>query len=266
MGSYRSNEVSPSHEIFRLQTNLENFDVPCSFVSLEGLHLEHLKTMISDALCVFPRICESLSDLVYQKTKGNPFFVRVFIRSLVHKELLEYNSETKSWVWDIDRINSLESMDNVLHILSTKMNSFPEDVQRALKVASSFGIMIKEAIVSNLTNSLSYIHEGLEQAVENGCMIKISGGYKFVHDKIREAAYSLIPSREKDQYHYSLGLSLYTLAKEKDSADEIIFAIGKSCIVWTQANCFALSTLPLTLIPFHSRSNQSWDKRKRFTS
>jgi predicted ATPase len=87
VGSYRSNEVGDDHEIFHLKRRLRSFGVPTTLLSLEGLNPKDLNTMISDALCIFLRISEPLSDIIYQKTKANPFFVRAFMKSLVERGL-----------------------------------------------------------------------------------------------------------------------------------------------------------------------------------
>jgi predicted ATPase len=169
---------------------------------LEGLNPADLNSLISDALCMFPRICEPLSDIVFQKTKGNPFFVLEFLRSLVDKNLLEYSVEKRSWVWDEDSVSSMDITGNVLHLLSSKMTGLSENMQLALKVAACFGIKINGSVISYLSNSSEYstIRGGLEEAVREGFMMKLgSSDFKFSHDKVREAAYSLIPDSEKNR-------------------------------------------------------------------
>ena len=200
VGSYRSNEVDRHHDVFRFMSSVESAGVPTTKLSLEGLSPTDLNAMISDALCTFPRICEPLSDIVYQKTKGNPYFVLEFLRSLVEEGLLEYNAQKKQWEWDEDRISSMDVTGNVLYLLSSKMSGLSDDIQVALKVAACFGIKISESIVGHLCSNTAYknIRAGLEQAVQQGFMIQIgTADYKFVHDKVREAAYSLIPDDEK---------------------------------------------------------------------
>ena len=71
VGSYRSNEVQEDHQIFKLMDSLRSSSVPTTTISLEGLLPQDLNTMISDALCMFPRVCEPFSDMVFQKTKGS---------------------------------------------------------------------------------------------------------------------------------------------------------------------------------------------------
>jgi predicted ATPase len=158
--------------------------------------------MISDALCMFPRISEPLSDIIYQKTKGNPFFVLAFLKLLVDRILLEYSINTRKWVWDEDDVSSMDVTANVLYLLSSKMSGLSTNVQSALKVAACFGIKIKESVVTTLSTDQEHsdIRDKLEQVVKEGFMVKdCTSDFKFVHDKVREAAYSLIPENERNQ-------------------------------------------------------------------
>jgi predicted ATPase len=104
VGTYRSNEVAENHEIFCLSQRLRSFGVPTTMLSLEGLNPKDLNIIISDALCMFPRISEPLSDIIFQKTKGSPFFVLAFMRSLLDRGLLEYSINSRRWVWDEDDV------------------------------------------------------------------------------------------------------------------------------------------------------------------
>ncbi|KAL3795112.1 hypothetical protein ACHAW5_010399 [Stephanodiscus triporus] len=122
----------------------------------------------------------------------------------------------------------MDVTDNVLYLLSSKMSGLSPSIQSALKIAACFGIKIREAVVAVLGNvpEQSDIRDRLEQIVKEGFMVKgDTSDFVFVHDKVREAAYSLIPEKEKDKFHYSLGLSLYSMTKGK-LVDDLIITIA----------------------------------------
>eukprot|EP00985_Skeletonema_marinoi_P031289 scaffold37493_cov100-Skeletonema_marinoi.AAC.1 len=105
--------------------------------------------MVSDALGLYPRICKSLSDIVFQKTKGNPFFVLEFIQSLQSRGLLQYDSCQKRWVWNTDTIRAEEITDNVM---------------------ACFGTCTNESVIGYLSESPEYagVRNGLEGAISEG--------------------------------------------------------------------------------------------------
>ena len=202
VGTYRDNEVHADHAVFDLMKKLESSHVPTNKVSLTGLDREDLNTMISDALCLYPRICKSLSEVVMQKTKGNPFFVLEFIRSLKDRDLLKYNFHQRRWVWDEGTIRAEEITNNVLHLLSSKMNGLSDNVQLLLKVMACFGTKTSESVIGYLVDSAEYsvVEDGLKKAVSDGFIERnIEGTFNFVHDKVREAAYNLIPESDRKQ-------------------------------------------------------------------
>ena len=202
IGTYRDNEVQIDHDIFGLMKRLEISNVPTTRVSLTGLDQDDLNTMISDVLCLYPRICKSLSDILFQKTKGNPFFVLEFMQSLKSHGLLQYNIHQKRWVWNEDIIRAEDIADNVLHLLSSKMNGLSGDVQTLLKVMACFGSSTNESVIGYLSESAEYagVRNGLEGALSDGFIVKDEEGcLQFVHDKVREAAYNLIPDSDKKQ-------------------------------------------------------------------
>jgi len=108
------------------------------------------------------------------------------------------------------------------------MSGLFENTQLALKVAACFGIKIKESVIRYLSACPEYsnIRSWLDDVISEGFMIKVGNSdFKFVHDKVQEAAYSLIPDDEKKNYHYKLGMLLYSITKGND-VDDIIFPIA----------------------------------------
>jgi len=230
VGSYRSNEVEKGkHPIFDLMTHLESSGVESTKLHLCGLSQDDLNSMIAESLCTFPRICKPLSDSVHAKTKGNPFFVEVFLRSLLDSAVLKYSLRERRWIWDIDKIEAENITDNALHLLVNKIIGLPENIQLTLKILSCFGIQADESIVKyfSLTEKYPDLWVWLNQAIREGFIQKIGSKIKFVHDKVREAAYSLIPENEKSQFHYNLGVLLNSVSRGKDLGGAIFHVIDQ---------------------------------------
>eukprot|EP00581_Thalassiosira_minuscula_P014826 CAMPEP_0183723104 /NCGR_PEP_ID=MMETSP0737-20130205/14816_1 /TAXON_ID=385413 /ORGANISM="Thalassiosira miniscula, Strain CCMP1093" /LENGTH=1533 /DNA_ID=CAMNT_0025953355 /DNA_START=8 /DNA_END=4609 /DNA_ORIENTATION=- len=226
IGSYRSNEVSSDHAVFGLMSNLKRCNVQLSRVQLDGLEIEEVNQMVSDALGIFPRITKPLSQLVLRKTKGNPLFVLECLRSLIAHDLLRYSFRERRWVWDTDTIGAEDIADNVCKLFSTKMMALPENTQLALKVASCFGTTVNSMIVESLAScsvNFAGLQSELEKAVDNDFMDKDGSAYRFVHDKVREAAYGLILEMERDQFHQNVGWLLYRSSLGSKDDDMIFF-------------------------------------------
>lgn len=119
------------------------------------------------------------------------------------RSLLRYSLRRGTWDWDEDKIGLENTTDNVLYLLSSKMNGLTSEVQLVLKVLSSFGIKVNENIITylNSTSQYSGIIFGIEEARSKGFVSKAgeSSCFSFAHDKVREAAYSLIPDKEKHE-------------------------------------------------------------------
>ena len=125
-----------------------------------------------------------------------------FIRSLMDSRLVKYSLREKRWIWDETRARSLNITDNVLYLLSTKMATLPENIQLVLKVVSCIGIKIHQNVIDLLKKTPKYsnIDDWLVQAINEGFIRKLDNS-EFImnHDKVREAAYSLIKDGDKNQ-------------------------------------------------------------------
>ncbi|KAL3804864.1 hypothetical protein HJC23_006636 [Cyclotella cryptica] len=217
VGCYRDQDVKQGHFVFEFINSLLAHEVPCTELHIDGLSKDDLNQMLSDALCVIPRLCKSLSTIVYHKTRGSPFFSLEILNSLINRGIVIYSLRERRWIWDVDQIQAEDITDNVLQMITDKMTLLDDDDQIALKVAACFGIKINESFVRELSRTTLFIdlQFNLDKAAENGFMERVHSGYQFVHDKVREAAYMLIDS--KDEYHFNVGMSLYsTLAHHKE--------------------------------------------------
>ncbi|KAL3795134.1 hypothetical protein HJC23_007362 [Cyclotella cryptica] len=221
VGSYRDQDVKQGHFVDEFMHSLSAYEVRCTELHLDGLTEDALNQMLSDALCVTPRLCKSLSSIVYYKTRGSPFFTFEFLNSLIDRGIVIYSLRERRWIWDVDQIHAEDITDNVLQMISDKMAILDDKDKKALEVAACFGIKINESFARDLSRTPMYtdLQSSLDKAVENGFMERDDSNYRFVHDKVREAAYLSIDS--KDEYHFNLGMALYSIFADKNDDNGI---------------------------------------------
>eukprot|EP00804_Cyclotella_cryptica_P020127 CCRYP_014899-RB/>CCRYP_014899-RB protein AED:0.03 eAED:0.03 QI:211/1/1/1/1/1/6/342/1334 len=272
VGNYRDNEVLPQHIIFGFYDWLKAFNVRITTIHIDGMPEDDVNSMISNALGVLPRVCRSLSRVVFRKTDGNPFFVQTFLRSLIESSHLKYDLRRKCWTWDIDSIYAENITPNVLDLISTKMTNLSQDVQTALKVASCFGTKINISVARDLSDTPQYLGllSGLNKAVEDNFMDPVpDGSYRFVHDKVREAAYGLICCDCKDQYHFDIGTTLlfYYESQIGSTSGDLVAVIdqinhGVPSLVRSQSQRISIARLNFTA---GSKAMQCYDYISAYT-
>lgn len=235
LGCFRDNEVFSAHPILKFMENMNNNKSPVQLLGLSGVNRSELNCMTSDALCILPRHCKDLSDIIHSKTRGDPYFALEMLSALVDQGLLQFSYSKRRWTWNQASIIYLDVTSNVLHLLKSKMMTMSIEMQTALKVCSCFGSGVDSLLVACLSESAEYIslRDELDRAVEEGFMDKVGEGYKFVHDRVREAAYGLIQEKDRNGYHYQVGMTLLSSSKVGDSLvpmmiDQINHGIGES--------------------------------------
>ncbi len=235
LGCFRDNEIGSEHPIYQLMGNMNMNNIPVQLLGLGGVNRNELNCMTSDALCILPRHCKDLSDIIHTKTKGDPYFALEMLSALVDRGLLQFDFAKRRWVWNQANIMYLDVTSNVLHLLKSKMMSMPKQIQTALKVCSCFGSGVDTLLVRCLSDSAEYstLRDELDRAVKEGFMEKVGKHYKFVHDRVKEAAYDLIEEKDRNGYHHQVGKTLLASPNVDDSLvsvmiDQINYGVGES--------------------------------------
>ena len=181
--------------------------------------------MIGDSLRRRPEHTAALADLVYTKTAGNPFFTIQFLFSLAEERLLTFDHRQAQWDWDLERIEAKDYTDNVLDFMLEKLHRLPAGTQIALRQLSCLGDSVDpELLALTCAESTDAMHSALHEAVLAGLVLSSQHAYRFLHDKVREAAYSLIPEDARAEAHLRIGRILLSHAGPA-ARDEAIFDI-----------------------------------------
>ncbi|MEH2315884.1 hybrid sensor histidine kinase/response regulator [Nostoc sp.] len=254
IGAYRDNEVSATHPLIQTLEQIQQTGAIVNNIILQLLDIAHVKQLVADTLRTEILKAKPLAELVFLKTQGNPFFLTQLLKSLYQDSLLSFNFERGFWEWDIEVIKGVNITDNVVELMASQIQKLSAKTQNVLKFAACIGdkFSLDMLAIINKT-SQSETAADLWSALQSGLVLPLNNSYKtplvfdseqmetenrrslithnsspitykFLHDRVQQASYSLIPDDQKKQTHLKIGELLLKHTSETD-IEENIFEI-----------------------------------------
>jgi PAS domain S-box-containing protein len=209
VGAYRDNEVSSSHPLMQTLGAIREAGAPVHDIVLTPLSLDEVGRLVADTLHCGAKRAEPLAQLVHEKTGGNPFFAIQFLMMLGDELLLTYDTRAGDWTWDVNRIQAKGYTDNVVDLLVGRLNRLSDQTRGALTELACLGNTVEIATLKPVHgHSEQATNSSLWEAVRAGLISHQDGAYRFLHDRIQQAAYSLIPEEQRPALHLRIGRSL----------------------------------------------------------
>ncbi|WDD33160.1 AAA family ATPase [Nostoc sp. UHCC 0926] len=256
IGAYRDNEVNPVHPLMLTLSEIEKALFTINTITLAPLSQVQVNYLVADTLKCSENLALPLSLLVSQKTQGNPFFATQFLKALHQDELIEFSFESGCWECDITRVTQQAVTDDVVAFMAFQLRRLPSSTQNVLQLAACIGnqfdlrtltIVSEKSEIEIAACLWKALQEGL--ILPNDDIYKFYVGqesqavtqeisqtfkYKFLHDRVQQAAYSLIPEKQKKATHLQIGKLLLqnTLyIKEEDKIFEIVNQLNIALIL-----------------------------------
>ena len=224
VGTYRDTEVHEDHPVAMVVEAIGKQGVPIRKGALPLLEAHHIRELLVDSLLCTAADAETPAQLIHSKTLGNPFFVLTFIRSLYTSGFVQRVPE-RGWVWDLEAIRNRHVTDNVVDLVCDRLAHMPEPTRKVLNYAAIAGSHIDLEMLALLSGrDLTGILRALEPAFRAELIRETDGRIAFVHDRVQEAACSLIGEKELPSWHLNVGRMLLAHFDEKQQ-DERIFEI-----------------------------------------
>lgn len=235
IGAYRDNEVSAAHPLVATIQDICKTAAPVHRIDLTPLNKASLNQLVADTLHCSPTIAQPFTELVYRKTKGNPFFSTQFLKTLYEEALISFNAELGYWQCDLARVKALALTDDVVELMARQLQKLPVQTQAVLKLAACIGNQfdlatlaivceqsdrdiatvlwpaLQDGLILPQSEVYKFFSHGLETSqidsvVESSALPETSAIiYQFLHDRVQQAAYSLIPETERAIAHYQIG-------------------------------------------------------------
>ena len=246
VGAYRDNEVFATHPLMLALDELKKQGAIINTLTLNPLREEDIACLVADTLLCSTKVAAPLSELIFQRTQGNPFFTTQFLQGLYEEGWITFDVETGYWQCDLARVRRLALTDDVVEFMVRRLRKLPEATQAVLKLAACVGnrfdlatlatacdrdwgavaadlwTVLREGFVIPESETYKFFQgdEYEEKGIEAGAI-----GYRFLHDRVQQAAYSLLPDEAKASAHLSIGrllLSNFSLEELSKRLFEVV--------------------------------------------
>ncbi|MEH2198665.1 trifunctional serine/threonine-protein kinase/ATP-binding protein/sensor histidine kinase [Nostoc sp.] len=249
IGAYRDNEVSSAHPLMLTIEEMRQEGIKVSSIVLSALTQTDLNQLIADTLKYSTEQATAIANLVYQKTKGNPFFTNQFLKSLHEDGLIAFASRTGDWQCNLAQIRALSFTEDIVEFVALQLQKLPQQTLDVLKLAACVGNQFDlETLAIVYEKSPAQTAADLWPALKDGLILPNGEGYtffqdesvvmddltndngsitityKFLHDRVQQAAHSLIPADRKSATHLKIGQLLLSNTPETEQ-ELLIFEI-----------------------------------------
>ena len=225
IGAYRDNELNSHHPLVRTLEAIRASDARVGDVVLTPLGQEHLEEFVAEATRCLRETAAPLSQVLFEKTAGNPFFSIQFLLTLADEGLIVRDPSARQWSWRLDQIRSKGYTENVAELMAGKLGQLPKATRAALAKLACLGNAATFEVLSHVLSAREdRMHAILRAAVRHNLIERRGDVYAFIHDRVQEAAYATIPSDQRAKAHLRIG-RLLVLKTPPEQRQEAVFEI-----------------------------------------
>ncbi|MBO3460759.1 MAG: serine/threonine-protein kinase PknK [Aetokthonos hydrillicola CCALA 1050] len=147
LGAYRDHEVSPAHPLMLTLSQIYKSQATVDTMTLEPLEEMTINQLVADTLSCTKELARPLTQWVYRKTKGNPFFTTQFLKALHEECWIQFQPELGYWQCDMVSVRQLALSDDVLEFIPHSALQF--EIRMSYKIDKSKKVRIINKRITN---------------------------------------------------------------------------------------------------------------------
>lgn len=237
VAAYRDGEGVGGHSLRHVVSELSQGNIGFTKLVLGPLSQADTEQLLMAALHSSREVVAPLAAVIQLKTHGNPFFVHQFVLSMHREGLLRFDFESESWQWNLAEIQARQVTDNVVTFTVGRIQLLSAATQRVLQLAACIGTVFDQSMLRHiLQDRTADLSEALAEAQREGLCVPVEAAahpdthsaielsdldaaavYRFLHDRVQQALYSLLPAEERPALHRAIALQ--QLARRYNEAD-----------------------------------------------
>ena len=245
IGAYRNNEISATHPLFDTMASIKQKSVPVHTITLKPISEANIAHFLSDTLQADIDRVKFLTQIIHDKTRGNPFFIRQFMEAMHKEGCFAYDYENGRWHWDVEQIAAQSITDNVADFMAAKVSKLGDSSRKTLQLASCIGDSFTLSLIAPASEKPApAVVADLREAIGLGLILPKDDAYRhmdyaliklrrltdaktpiapaddvtfaFLHDKVRQAVYDQVPDRLKNRFHLKIGRLILNATRPDD--------------------------------------------------
>jgi hypothetical protein len=219
IAAYRDNEIDASHPLRAVLARIADPAAAVTRIALAPLDLEASAQMLSDALGRPPKETRTLVECIARKTGSSPLLIQQFVLHLHGQGLIRFE-HPHGWSWDDGAIAAADIPDDAVALMVAKLESLSERPLAVIQLASCAGDEFDVDLLAELTGEpQAEVSAPLFELSQEGLISPSRRGFRFVHDRVREAAQALLRTDERARLHQRAGLLLLERTPEAELAE-----------------------------------------------
>ncbi len=218
--TYRNDEVVKNHLLDSMLFELNSFDIKIDEIEISTLSLNNIDSLIMDNMQL--KQSKEVAQLIFTRTKGNPFFVKQYLKQLYQNAAIWFDMNTLSWQCDLAKIDALQISDNVFDMLSKTIDALEPHVRNLLCIASCMGNTFSKDLLEKVFNNTGIFEDTLSSALSSGWIVENNANneeknYRFLHDKMQETIHTFLLGKMALKMHYKIGCHI---EKQREKLDK----------------------------------------------